>query len=244
MEHKNQTDHPTDSAEHTLMSALLRVIYERRRLWPPDNSSFVACVGLLGWLPFAYVPPSQAVEKLMDWMWLSGLHEIQPRHRDSAGAFRVGDQLAIDAYAIGVTEGVFSINRFISVQWLNKPGVSAWEMDELISLQTLGRRHGALLGSVVVENGRAIRGRLEGVGLIEQVRNGHVGPSCDGVELSGAVGGGQVFRGKAPNGVFSANQRKKAGWKTKSDFQKNAKVRRTTSHDMVLTGGGDELARE
>lgn len=226
------------------MSALLRVIYERRRLWPPDNSSFVACVGLLGWLPFAYVPPSQAVEKLMDWMWLSGLHDIQPRQRGSVGAFRVGDQQAIDAYAIGITEGIFTTDRLVSVQWLNKSGFSVWERDELISLQTLGRRHGTLLGNLVIENGRAIRSRLESAGYIEQIFDHHLESSFKGANLNiGDVG--QLNGGGGGEVMFSKkNTKKKVGWKIKSELQKQASsVRRGSRTEISAAGDCGEFSK-
>lgn len=135
------------------MDRLVRVLGERRRLWPPDESSSIACIGLLGWMQTTYLRPDRMEQATKGWMWLGGLLESAsktPRIRQSTKAFNAGDQRAIDAYAAAVARHALRVDDPSQAEWPDASHAGEWLPQDIELLMALGARHGEVVREMLV----------------------------------------------------------------------------------------------
>jgi hypothetical protein len=139
-------------ADRRLMDRLVRTLAERRRLWPPDGSSSLACLGLLGWMHLTYSDPEQAARQATSWMWLGGLLDVgsalSASHADTTH-FDARDQQAIEAYAAAVAAQVLRIERPKRMAQWEEAREARWQPEDIEMLIALGTAHGAVMRDVI-----------------------------------------------------------------------------------------------
>jgi hypothetical protein len=140
-------------SERRLMDRLVWALSERRRLWPPDGSSSLACLGLLGWMHLTYSDPEQAVREATGWMWLGGLLDVgqaTSESRSDKAHFDARDQYAIEAYGVAVAAQVLQLHspRRTS-EWEVSHDVS-WPSEDIEMLMGLGATHGNVMRDVLM----------------------------------------------------------------------------------------------
>lgn len=140
-------------SERPLMERLVRALNKRRRLWPPDGASSMACLGLLGWMHLLYLPPDRMEQQTKDWMWLGGLAGLgRAGSRPNAVRpdFDAGDQRAIDAYAAAVAGRILEATHERQAQDLDVSRDGRWPPEDIEALMALGAVHGSVMREIAL----------------------------------------------------------------------------------------------
>lgn len=136
------------------MDRLAQALGRRRRLWPPDEGSSIACLGLLGWMQMMHLHSDQIEHEMRGWVWLGGLLETgpkTPRLHQSIEGFNEGDQRAIDAYAAAVAGRVLRVDGRNRTEWSEASRNSKWQPLEIEILITLGQKHGDVMREMLLK---------------------------------------------------------------------------------------------
>lgn len=157
-----------------LMDRLVWALGERRRLWPPDGSSSMACLGLLGWMHLTYSDPEQAVRQATAWMWLGGLLDLgaaTSKPRSGKTGFDAEDPQAIEAYGVAVAVQVLQVHSPSRMAQWKASRDAQWGPEDIAMLMALGATHGGVMRDVLTG---VVKSFEDGFSYIVPMFDGHV----------------------------------------------------------------------